>query len=53
MTRSEAGPKLKKIVYLDRFHDEQWIAIDKLLASERILLIEKTGFGKPATSSLP
>ena len=46
MTRSEAERHLKKLFQLNSFYDEQWIAIEKILKGERVLLIEKTGFGK-------
>jgi len=46
MTRQEAEIKLNRLFKLDRFHDNQWLVIEKLLLGQRILLIEKTGFGK-------
>ncbi len=46
MTRQDAEIKLNKLFKLYRFHDNQWLVIEKLLAGQRILLIEKTGFGK-------
>ncbi len=46
MTRSSAEAILKRQFKLDSFYDEQWLAIKKLLAGERILMIERTGFGK-------
>jgi ATP-dependent DNA helicase RecQ len=46
MTRQEAEIKLKRLFKLDKFYDNQWIVIEKLLLGQRILLIEKTGFGK-------
>lgn len=46
MTRSEAEISLKKLFGLDHFYDEQWQAIEKLLKGERVLMIERTGFGK-------
>ena len=44
--RQLAEQKLKQIFNLDRFYDEQWEAIKRLLNGERVLVIEKTGFGK-------
>ncbi len=46
MTRQEAEINLKRLFKLDKFYDNQWIVIEKLLLGQRILLIEKTGFGK-------
>ena len=46
MTRSEAEIKLRQWFKLPSFYDEQWLAIDRLLQGERILMIERTGYGK-------
>ncbi len=46
MTRSEAEILLKKRFNLDHFYDQQWETINKVLQGDRVLLIEKTGFGK-------
>ena len=46
MTRSEAEIKLRQWFKLSSFYDEQWLAIDRLLQGERILMIERTGYGK-------
>ncbi len=46
MTRQEAEGILQKTFKLSRFYDEQWVTIEKILKGERVLLIEKTGFGK-------
>jgi ATP-dependent DNA helicase RecQ len=53
MTRKEAENKLKKIFGFDRFYDTQWDAIEKILQGKRILLIEKTGFGKSLCYQFP
>ncbi|NOX88565.1 MAG: RecQ family ATP-dependent DNA helicase [Calditrichaeota bacterium] len=53
MTRSEAEQHLKKIFNLDRFYDDQWTTISKILNGERILLVEKTGFGKSLCFQFP
>src|SRR5215204_423230 len=53
MTRSEAEIHLKKVFQLDSFYDEQWIAIERILKGERVLLIEKTGFGKSLCYQFP
>ncbi|HAI76498.1 MAG TPA: RecQ family ATP-dependent DNA helicase [Microscillaceae bacterium] len=53
MTRQEAEQKLKSIFGFDRFHDTQWAVIEKLQQGKRILLIEKTGFGKSLCYQFP
>lgn len=53
MDRIEAEHNLKKLFKLDRFYDEQWQAIEKIMAGERVLLIEKTGFGKSLCYQFP
>ncbi len=45
MNREQAETKLKQIFHLDHFYDEQWKAIEKILSGERVLMIERTGFG--------
>ena len=46
MTRAEAEVNLKQWFGISSFYDEQWEAIRRLLAGERILMIERTGYGK-------
>jgi len=46
MDRQLAEQKLRRIFNLDHFYDEQWETIERLLNGERVLVIEKTGFGK-------
>ena len=46
MERIEAELKLKQIFGLEAFYDEQWQTIERIFKGERVLLIEKTGFGK-------
>ena len=53
MTRQEAEAILQKTFKLDRFYDEQWVTIEKILKGERVLLIEKTGFGKSLCFQFP
>jgi ATP-dependent DNA helicase RecQ len=53
MTRAEAEQYLKKVFHLNSFYDEQWTAIEKILKGERVLLIEKTGFGKSLCYQFP
>jgi len=53
MTRKEAEIRLKDIFGLEHFYDEQWIAIERILKGERILMIERTGFGKSLCYQFP
>lgn len=53
ITREQAEIKLKQIFGLDHFYDEQWNAIERILRGERILMIERTGFGKSLCYQFP
>ena len=53
MTRFEAESILERTFKLSKFFDEQWQAIEKILNGERVLLIEKTGFGKSLCFQFP
>ncbi len=53
MDRTEAEVRLKKVFGIDHFYDEQWRAIDRILRGERILMIERTGFGKSLCYQFP
>jgi superfamily II DNA helicase RecQ len=53
MTRQEAERILREKFKLDRFYDEQWQVIEKILRGERVLLIEKTGFRKSLCFQFP
>ena len=53
MKYTQALAELKKIFVFDSFHDNQWEVIDKLFNGERVLLIEKTGFGKSLCYQFP
>lgn len=53
MNRDEAELKLKAIFGTGRFYDEQWKAIDRILKGERVLMIQKTGFGKSLCYQFP
>lgn len=53
MTRAEAEARLRETFELDRFYDDQWTTIERLLRGERVLLIEKTGFGKSLCFQFP
>ena len=46
MTRKEAEHLLQKTFKLSAFYDTQWNTIEKIFNGDRVLLIEKTGFGK-------
>lgn len=46
MNRQQAEIKLKSTFGFDQFHEDQWETIDLLFKGKRVLLIEKTGFGK-------
>ena len=53
MNRITAEKKLKKIFGFEKFYDIQWETIERLFAGERVLLIEKTGFGKSLCYQFP
>lgn len=53
MTRQEAETILQRAFKLAKFYDEQWLTIDKILKGEKVLLIEKTGFGKSLCFQFP
>lgn len=53
MNREDAVIKLKRVFGLDHFYDEQWEAIRRLLNGERILMIQRTGFGKSLCYQFP
>ncbi|MCX6256912.1 MAG: RecQ family ATP-dependent DNA helicase [Bacteroidia bacterium] len=53
MIRQEAEVILQKTFKLSHFYDEQWTTIEKILKGERVLLIEKTGFGKSLCFQFP
>ena len=51
--RTEHEKNLKRIFGIDRFYDEQWDAIRRILSCERILMIQRTGFGKSLCYQYP
>jgi ATP-dependent DNA helicase RecQ len=53
LNREEAEMLLKRIFQIDRFYDTQWETIERILKGERVLLIEKTGFGKSLCFQFP
>lgn len=44
---------MKSIFKLDAFYDDQWETIERIMKGERVLLIEKTGFGKSLCFQFP
>ncbi len=53
MTRQEAEQILQRTFKLSKFYDEQWLTVEKILKGEKVLLIEKTGFGKSLCFQFP
>ena len=53
MNRDLAEKELQKIFGFEGFYDQQWETIDFLLKGNRVLLIEKTGFGKSLCYQFP
>lgn len=53
MTKQQAEQQLKSTFGLHKFHENQWVVIEKILRGERVLLIEKTGFGKSLCYQFP
>ena len=53
LSRDEQENKLKQTFGLPKFYDHQWDTIDRILKGERVLLIEKTGFGKSLCFQYP
>ena len=53
MNRQQAENELKVLFGFDRFYDEQWDAIELLFIGKRVLMIEKTGFGKSLCFQFP
>lgn len=51
--RNVAEQILYRVFRHQHFYDEQWFAIQKLLLGERILMIERTGFGKSLCYQFP
>lgn len=48
-----AEERLEAIFHLDSLYDSQWEVIERLFRGERILLVEKTGFGKSLCYQFP
>jgi ATP-dependent DNA helicase RecQ len=51
--RQQAETVLQKTFKIQSFYDEQWQTVEKILNGERVLLIEKTGFGKSLCFQFP
>lgn len=52
-SREELEQQLKEHFGLPCFYDDQWSTIERILKGERVLLIEKTGFGKSLCFQFP
>ncbi len=53
ITRQEAEKKLFQTFGIQHFYDEQWKAVDQILNGNRILMIQRTGFGKSLCYQFP
>jgi ATP-dependent DNA helicase RecQ len=53
VNRQDAEIRLKNTFGFDHFYNEQWETIDLLFQGKRVLLIEKTGFGKSLCFQFP
>jgi ATP-dependent DNA helicase RecQ len=53
MNRIEAERKLERVFGFKKFYDEQWDTIKLLFDGKRVLLIEKTGYGKSLCFQFP
>lgn len=53
MNRAICERKLKSIFGINHFYDEQWEAVSRILKGERILMIQRTGFGKSLCYQFP
>ena len=53
MNRNDAQLELNRIFNIHEFYDGQWDTIERVLNGERILLIEKTGYGKSLCYQFP
>jgi len=53
MNRNEAEKVLFDVFKIEHFYDTQWHVIEKIFLGEKVLLIEKTGFGKSLCFQFP
>ncbi|MBR1517822.1 MAG: RecQ family ATP-dependent DNA helicase [Bacteroidales bacterium] len=51
--RTEHEKRLYRIFGIQHFYDEQWEAIRRILMGDRILMIQRTGFGKSLCYQYP
>lgn len=52
-TRADLETKLRQTFKLPAFHEDQWTTIERIMNGEKVLLIEKTGFGKSLCFQFP
>ncbi|MFN8207487.1 MAG: RecQ family ATP-dependent DNA helicase [Bacteroidales bacterium] len=53
LDRIEAEKILQEKFKINSFHDEQWDAIQEVLSGKKVLLIERTGYGKSLCFQFP
>lgn len=53
MNREACEQHLKSIFGIEHFYDDQWDAISRILNGERVLMIQRTGFGKSLCYQFP
>jgi len=53
MDRNIAEQALNRVFNIQKFYDRQWDTIERVLDGDRILLIEKTGYGKSLCYQFP
>lgn len=53
ISREEAERRLKLTFGFEHFQDEQWNVISRILNGERVLMIQRTGFGKSLCYQFP
>lgn len=53
LNRADAEKKLQILFGFPHFYDVQWQVIEKIFLGQRVLLIEKTGFGKSLCYQFP
>jgi len=53
MTCQKAEQRLKQIFGFEKFYENQWAVIEKIFQGKRVLMIEKTGFGKSLCFQFP
>ena len=53
MNREQAEEVLRRVFGHQHFYDEQWQTIERILRGERLLMIERTGYGKSLCYQFP